>query len=346
MATPEPIPLIRHTIGHPMVDLLHQVGAPVGRLLRRAGLPRSLEEEPAGFVTGRAMFGFVELAAVSQDIPDFCWRSTSRAPVERLGGWGQHVLRAVTLRGAIERFCALTMREISFIQLGLSYAESHALLWRYRPTDVRTWKGDVQGEQFMLGSMVRLVRLVAGPNWIPGRIELESDREDWFRDDPGLSSSEIALQGRMVAIAIPYELLDRRIRPPAGLRADTGSPRDLPLPADTFAGSLEQAIGPLLADYRPSVELAAELARTSPRSLRRRLEEEGASWREVVDRARFEACRRLLRDPERSLTEIAMKLGYSDQANLTRAFRRWTGESPTDYRRQRRLVPTSTRAVP
>ena len=49
---------------------------------------------------------------------------------------------------------------------------------------------------------------------------------------------------------------------------------------------------------------------------------------------RFEVCDRLLRDPERSLGEIAFALGYSDQAHLTRAFRRWTGECPSEYRQR------------
>ena len=105
-------------------------------------------------------------------------------------------------------------------------------------------------------------------------------------------------------------------------------------PADTLAGSLQQAIEPLLPYRRPSLELAAELAaelaETSPRTLERRLAEERTGWRQVLDRARFEACVRMLRDADLRLAEIATELGFSDQAHLTRAFRRWTGESPND----------------
>jgi len=73
----------------------------------------------------------------------------------------------------------------------------------------------------------------------------------------------------------------------------------------------------------------------SPRTLRRRLAEEGTSFRGVLERIRFEAAEERLREPTLSLAEIAAELGYADQANFARAFRGWTGESPSAYRRRR-----------
>jgi AraC-like DNA-binding protein len=46
-------------------------------------------------------------------------------------------------------------------------------------------------------------------------------------------------------------------------------------------------------------------------------------------------ARKRLLEPTLTLTEIAAELGYADQAHFTRAFRRWTGESPSGYRRRR-----------
>ena len=84
-----------------------------------------------------------------------------------------------------------------------------------------------------------------------------------------------------------------------------------------------------------SIELGAEIAQTSPRSLRRWLAQEGTSWRQVVDRVRLEACAPLLLSPSITLAEISARLGYSDPAHFTRAFQRWTGESPSAYRNRR-----------
>ena len=86
-----------------------------------------------------------------------------------------------------------------------------------------------------------------------------------------------------------------------------------------------------------SLELAAEIAETSPRTLRRRLREEGTSFHGILDRIRFEAAEERLREPTLSLAEVSADLGYADQASFTRAFRRWTGEPPAAYRRRRLL---------
>ena len=58
------------------------------------------------------------------------------------------------------------------------------------------------------------------------------------------------------------------------------------------------------------------------------------SWRRLADQIHCDAAVDRLRDPARGITDIAHELGYSDSANFTRAFRRWTGVSPQTYRRQ------------
>jgi AraC-like DNA-binding protein len=139
----------------------------------------------------------------------------------------------------------------------------------------------------------------------------------------------------VTSIEVPYELLDRAILPSMGQSGEGDSWAERVAPAQTLAGSLQQAIEPLLPYHLASLELAAELAETSPRTLERRLAEEHTSWRHVVDRARLEICLRMLRNTDHPLAAIAHEVGYSDQAHLTRAIRRWTGESPSDYRRRR-----------
>ncbi len=82
------------------------------------------------------------------------------------------------------------------------------------------------------------------------------------------------------------------------------------------------------------IELARAMA-MSPRTLQRRLREEGSGYREVLARTRYGLAKRYLDDPTRSVTEIAFLLGFSEQSAFTRAFRRWGGQSPGAYRRSR-----------
>jgi len=70
----------------------------------------------------------------------------------------------------------------------------------------------------------------------------------------------------------------------------------------------------------------------SRRSLHRRLAEVDASYRSLVDDTRRDMALRYIQDPQKSATDITFLLGYSQQSAFTRAFRRWTGMSPSEYR--------------
>ena len=71
----------------------------------------------------------------------------------------------------------------------------------------------------------------------------------------------------------------------------------------------------------------------SERSLQRRLAECGLSYARVVEDTRFDTACRMLGDPALKIVEISAELGYTDSANFTRAFRRWSGVSPQAFRR-------------
>lgn len=83
-------------------------------------------------------------------------------------------------------------------------------------------------------------------------------------------------------------------------------------------------------------QIAARLA-LSPRTLQRRLREAGLSFNQLVDETRQQLVLHYLRDPALELAEIAFLVGFSEPASLARAFRRWTGQSPGEYRRH--LMP-------
>jgi AraC-like DNA-binding protein len=70
----------------------------------------------------------------------------------------------------------------------------------------------------------------------------------------------------------------------------------------------------------------------SRRSLQRRLAEADASYQSLVDDTRRDMALRYIQDPAKSATDITFLLGYSQQSVFTRAFRRWTGMSPSEYR--------------
>lgn len=73
----------------------------------------------------------------------------------------------------------------------------------------------------------------------------------------------------------------------------------------------------------------------SSRTLKRRLAEQQTTFGELLDEVRKRDSLQLLLNVDRSIDEIAARVGYADPSNFRRAFQRWTGQSPTAYRRSR-----------
>jgi AraC-like DNA-binding protein len=80
-------------------------------------------------------------------------------------------------------------------------------------------------------------------------------------------------------------------------------------------------------------EVAAELG-LSARTMQRRLLEEGVNYQGLLQQSRQKLADQYIRDDNLAISEIAYLLGFSAQANFTRAFKRWNGVSPTQYRNQ------------
>jgi AraC-like DNA-binding protein len=83
----------------------------------------------------------------------------------------------------------------------------------------------------------------------------------------------------------------------------------------------------------PDVDAVADELAISGRTLQRRLRDEGTSFREVLATTRRDLAEALLATGVGSVTEIAHRLGFSETAAFSRAFRRWTGQSPATWRR-------------
>jgi AraC-like DNA-binding protein len=99
---------------------------------------------------------------------------------------------------------------------------------------------------------------------------------------------------------------------------------------DAFVERVRRALFRDAEEPQSMVQLAERFCMTE-RTLKRRLAERGTSYSHLVDTQRHDRALELLRTAA-SVEDIAVQLGYSDAANFTRAFRRWTGQSPRSFR--------------
>ncbi len=118
--------------------------------------------------------------------------------------------------------------------------------------------------------------------------------------------------------ALPAPLMRASAAPPAAAEQVCSQ---LQLHAvEGFAGTLQSVAGRL---------------GLSPRSLRRRLQQEGCSWHDLKDAMRREQALDWVGRTDLSLGEIGERLGFADVSTFHRAFKRWTGEPPGEFRRRR-----------
>jgi AraC-like DNA-binding protein len=98
-----------------------------------------------------------------------------------------------------------------------------------------------------------------------------------------------------------------------------------------------RALVPLIRDGQISLAAFAKVNHTSPRTLQRRLADQGVSFQQLLDDTRRHLAEAHLVESRLDLAEIALLLGYSEQSAFTRAFRAWTGLPPAQWRKQHRL---------
>jgi AraC-like DNA-binding protein len=102
--------------------------------------------------------------------------------------------------------------------------------------------------------------------------------------------------------------------------------------ASGFVDDVRQVVRVRLAEPGHRIEQVAAQLGMSPRTLQRRLAEGGTSYAAVVDQVRLEAAKQALADSTNSLAEIAFLIGFEEQSSFSRAFKRWTGLSPSEHR--------------
>jgi AraC-like DNA-binding protein len=109
----------------------------------------------------------------------------------------------------------------------------------------------------------------------------------------------------------------------------------MPPPDGNVVSRLPSTIEELLASGQPQIEDVAKSLGVSVRTLQRRIAENQSTFQREVERVREQMARALVGHGQVTLTEIASRLGYGDPSAFFRAFKRWTGVTPTEFRAQR-----------
>lgn len=105
-----------------------------------------------------------------------------------------------------------------------------------------------------------------------------------------------------------------------------------PISENSISARIRELLGEDLREELPPLEALTQTLNMSARTLRRRLAKEGTSYQRIKDNARRDAAIAYLANPALTVSDVAELVGFSDPSAFHRSFKRWTGQSPGDFR--------------
>ncbi|QKS02207.1 AraC family transcriptional regulator [Sphingomonas sp. CL5.1] len=325
-----------------LIDALPEAGARIDPLLREHGFSRAQLASPYERAPLHRYVALLEHAALKFDRPYLGLDMGMGFGLAELGPFHALLTAADTLRTALDSLARFQTRWQSRTLLDAEIGPE-TTIFSYRIEDQRIWPRR-QDAEFAIIGMVTLIKQLARNTWFP--VEVRFEHSIAGREDRLARCFRAPVAGNHVAnqIVVRNDDLDR---PLAGAARSEDRKRkdilechllDLLRPDQEPAKSLAAQALDLIARRlgRAHVDcdsIAAEL-NLSGRSLRRRLLEEGTSFRNLLQEARQGRARAMLQASDVPLSVAAERLGYSDSATFSRAFKDWTGVSPGRFARK------------
>jgi AraC-like DNA-binding protein len=313
----------------PFIEFPDRVGAPTETVLEQHRLPPGLRDRPDMLMSAYATFGFVADLAQREGIDCFGWRAASPELIQLSPGLVNEFSRSSTLLQALRTACVHAHLESSNVALWLEERGDSLFVCHRGSIEVGALGSD-DANIMRTSFLISIVRIFMGRDWFPAEIgfALASDIPQVLRAQlPGVELRRAADWG--------WLRLPRKSLSEAPLRrAANETQSDVEggdVPEMDLAGSLTQALRPYLSRGAPSLIEAADLAGLSIRSLQRELAREGASYREVLQRAKLAVARDLLDQPGVKISDVAHATGFRNPPHFTRFFRRLAGVTPVEY---------------
>ena len=330
------IPLTRSKHVLPFAAVMRQQGESVERLLQQAGLPQTCLQAPESLIPVGAVSAFRDLCERRSGLHDIALAAATPLRFASLGADAQPLLQAPTLRRALDGFRTLVESQSSNLVVELHPQSCGGLLFTHRVL-TEVVPGEWHRALYTLAWMLKAIRL-ADSAFAPSEIWIDAKAARERAEVIESLGAAPRFGQPCSGFLIPAELLALPVtEQPAkdGERFSVPSQRPSARPPASYAEALKAMLRVYAADGWLSIEAASEVADTSVRTMQRRLSGEQTSFSRVLEETRAELAGELLETTSAAINAIARQLGYKNQGDFTRAFRRWSGVSPSQYREQR-----------
>jgi len=341
---------ITSAVPRALLAALSERGLDSGPLWRLVGLDPGAPPSPELHVPAARHLALCDAAArLSQDPAIFAWAG-SRFRIEALEVYGFLALTSSTLAEAYARGARLR----ALYNRGASWelvTRGGLAILRWQPWVVprASARGARAADELAVAEMVGALRQLLEAAWPPAAVRFahaSHGGEPDFARHLGVAPEweaehhEVELPAEIVQAA-PARADDRLARYFEAQAAEVLS-RTEEEPA-LVAAVRAQLVRAMTGQLPEAGDLAGSLGMSS-RALRRRLADEGTGFRELVDEVRGELAQRYLLRRSLTVSEVAYLLGFHDVSAFTKAFRRWSGTTPGNYRATRLAAGPSGKA--
>jgi AraC-like DNA-binding protein len=323
-------------------------GVSRSELMVRAGLDEALLAQPDGQVRSRALMEMIRCAKERSGDPALGLRLASLVDLREQGFWGYAVLSSASLR---ERFAAHLRYQRMRTPWRLAFeVEAGGFRIELIPQDVPEDVRPILIEWLIATALLHFAEhLGCRPRGL--ELQLSYGALPHHRELAALFEGKMCFDAPCTALLVPLELLDLALPGDRQLQQLTHGHLDAQLAAlqpETPRPLLDRVRERLAARLGgdASLQRIALDLNMHARSLQRQLDAQQHSFQQLLDEARHAQAIALLEQPAQRVEDLAARLGYADAASFRRAFRRWTGQTPAEYRATRGAAPTLTGIVP
>jgi AraC-like DNA-binding protein len=320
-----------------LLRALDERGVDVAAMLTEVGLDDCIRTDPERRIPLQASTRLWNAALAATGDDSFGIEVSRHVRSGTFHGLGHAFMTSPTLRAALER-AARFSRVTADMAVGSTRFDGDDFVfvngWREgtaRPADIAV--------DAAMAAIVRAARAMLGRDLAPTRVELirpipsrRARFEEFFRCPVHFEATDDLLAFTLRDVERPVPGGHDRL---ATLADQTVADYLAGLERATVTGRLRELLVDAIAAGEPDVDAVASELAMSRRTLQRRLHDEGTSFRDVLATTRCDLAQALLATGAGSVTEIGHRLGFSETAAFSRAFRNWTGESPATWRRSR-----------
>lgn len=325
--------VVRAPVFRQITFRLERLGAPVGQLLESAGISQELLALPDTLVPLANVFRFFELSCSSLGTEHLGLDLGLASSLADFGDYGKSLANSPTvgayMQAGTRHYRCLNSGE----RLWLSHEEGGAIKINMSSSENRSL-GAHQSHLCTLIVTILTIRQAAGNDWLPGELGLAYIPREPIPATELFAGTRIVYGTQHSYITVPSCLIPQRF-PQAG-KSRTSLPQGpgTPLPTDILDIVTNQIETLYTNKGTPHIDTVAESLSMSRRTLQREIARRGTTYVDIVHHSRMRQACEDLDGSDKTITEIAFELGYTDASNFTRAFRRETGLSPSAFRRQ------------